>query len=414
MNVQQQNDLKYLYGEADRLADKPHLTPQEQRQYSNLLSKISAVKQGASLAELNRHELRETEVRHGLEHAELPSTLFTPEQRATHAAWRAFSRREKRAMEEGNLVEQIGTYSGIGYFVPTGFFYDLRMAMKHYEPLFDAENVTLIETVTASPIPLPKMDDTGNVATLLTEASQLEELDLSNVGNTLVGAYKFSAGKYAVSLEALDDVAVGLNEINNFKRIATMRFARGVGAFLMNGSGSDQPTGLLTALIASGISPVIAQGAASNDGGAETGANSIGSQDLANAYFAVDIMNRKSPKCAWLMADSTLQSLCKQLDKMGRPLIDIQSGVPMLYGKKVLISPNMPSISAGAQTVIFGDLSYFVVRHATSDSFVQLFTEAPGLIDNGLVAWAAFDRFDSNLIQFGANESPLSYIQQHT
>lgn len=418
----QTQDLAYLFGEADRLASKEKLSQQEEKRYANILAKISTVKSGASLTDLQRAELRETEIREGLKLSKVDGEGYTEEQRQIHRAWKSFVHGEKRTMEEGNLIDQIGTYNDLGYFVPVGFRYDLKMAMKNYEPLFDPDVCTYIETPNAQPLPMPKMNDTGSVATLLGEASQIEELDLANVGNTKLGAYKFTSGLYTLSREAFEDIAVGLNEINNFKRISALRFARGVGSYLLNGTGSDQPTGLLTALVASGITPITAAGSAPNDGSANTGANSIGTQDLANAYFAVDPLYRKSPKCAWLMADSTLQFLYTLLNKMGSPIFDIGGapiiqmvdGAPRIYGKPVLSSPNMPSISAGATTVVFGDLSFFCVRHATSDSYIKLFQEAPGLVEYGLMAWAAIDRFDSNLISFGANESPLTYIQQHT
>jgi HK97 family phage major capsid protein len=411
---QQLDDLNYLNIEAAKLEAKPTLNSQEERRHSRLLSQISLVKNGASLDEITRQDFREREKAAGLRPAYLETDGFTPEQRATHKAWLQFAKGETRAMSEGNLAEQIGTYNELGYFVPVGFRYELVQAMKNYEPLFDSDVVTFIETPNAEPIAMPQMNDTGNVATLLSEASAISEVDLSNVSHTSVGAYKFTSGLYSLSREAFEDIAVGLNEINNFKRISALRFARGVGAYLLNGTGDSQPTGLLTALAASGITPVTAAGASANDGGSETGTNSIGTQDLANAYFAVDPLYRKSSKCAWLMADSTLQSLCRQLDKMGRPIIEIVRGVPTLYGKRVLSSPNMPSIAASATTVVFGDLSFFVVRHATSDTFIKLFQEAPGLVENGLMSWMAIDRYDSNLISFGANEAPLTYIQQHS
>jgi hypothetical protein len=46
--------------------------------------------------------------------------------------------------------------------------------------------------------------------------------------------------------------------------------------FLTNGTGTAQPTGLLTALAANEVTPVIATGSSESTGGSQTGANSIG------------------------------------------------------------------------------------------------------------------------------------------
>jgi HK97 family phage major capsid protein len=114
------------------------------------------------------------------------------------------------------------------------------------------------------------------------------------------------------------------------------------------------------------------------------------------------------------MTDSTLQFLWKLLDKYGRPLINLETGRPFLYGKPVYIAPSMPSIGSKGNVVIFGDLSYFMVRCAVDQSYVQIFKEAPGLVENGEVGFRMFTRYDGKLLFSGLTSPPINYLQCHS
>jgi hypothetical protein len=46
--------------------------------------------------------------------------------------------------------------------------------------------------------------------------------------------------------------------------------------------------GLIPSLRAAGVTPVVAAGSAANDGGFNTGANSLGTPDFAAAYSQLD------------------------------------------------------------------------------------------------------------------------------
>jgi HK97 family phage major capsid protein len=170
-------------------------------------------------------------------------------------------------------------------------------------------------------------------------------------------------------------------------------------------------------LLASGVSPTIALGSSANDGSGNTGANSIGSADIATVYSSVPQIYRQSEKCVWLMSENTLGFLQKLLDKFGHPILPLRwdkGDTPTLYGKDVKIDPNMPDIAASANTVIFGDLSYFGVRRVPLG--IRVYKEAVGLVENGNVALQLWDRFDSNFLWAGDGfaKSPIGFLQQHS
>ena len=183
----------------------------------------------------------------------------------------------------------------------------------------------------------------------------------------------------------------------------------------MNGTGSDQPTGLLTALTASGITPVVAAGAATNDGGSETGANSIGTQDLDALFFTVDPIYWQSPKCAWMMHPTTLKSIWKLVDKNGRPIIDLQNGAPMIYGKRVHLSPNMPQIGAAANVVLFGDFKYWTTGcRRDANTHVKMFQQTHGLPEKNQIGFRMFVRYDGVLTFSNWTTPPIAILQCHS
>lgn len=301
------------------------MTKPEERRYTYLLSAISAVKGGASLTSIQREQLNESEKRHGL-----PVTSFKQKRSGTLSKkqekrareFQAILRQglEQRDMSEGQVLNQIGTSAGIGSFVPVEFYNKLFRAMKYIDPLF--EIATVITTTHGHAIAVPTPGDIENVAVPVGENSLQESngVDLAKPGHVTLGAYSFRTPLFRISREAFNDLDLSFTARGLFEAFASDRVARGFGKLAINGNGtSDRITGIVDILANSGQVPVIAAGSSTNDGGGQTGANSIGSQDLANVYFSVSQAYRKSPSCGWLLNDNTLKYLSKQLDKTGDP-----------------------------------------------------------------------------------------------
>jgi HK97 family phage major capsid protein len=184
--------------------------------------------------------------------------------------------------------------------------------------------------------------------------------------------------------------------------------------YLTNGTGAGQPTGILTAIEASGAVPVIAQGSSESTGGAQTGVNSIGYSDLVNLEHSVDPSYRRGAK--YMFHDQTLSALKKVLDKYGRPLwmpsgsgIGSDSAQDTLNGYPYVINQSMQTIGASSTTVVFGDLKKFHVRRVKDLSVVKLVERYAEL---GQVAFLSFARLDSNLIDAGTH--PVNLLQQHS
>lgn len=318
---------------------------------------------------------------------------------------------EKRDVAEGGLTAHIGTYTGLGFFVPTGFSDMIEQATKYFAPVLDIFG--RINTKTGNPLPYPTSNDTSQRATIVGEASIVNEADGSggNLGTSQVtfGSYKYTSGLIKCSLELIQDSAFDL-EAWLAERFGE-RFARGFEADLTNGTGVSQPTGILTAILASGVAPIIAQGSAESTGGAQTGVNSVGYSDLVNLEHSVDPTYRRRAK--YMLHDLTLSALKRILDKYGRPLWapGITAGDPdVINGYPYVINQSMPQIGASANTVVFGDLKKFIVRKVRFSQGIQRLAER--YAETGQVGFLAFDRLDSNLLDAGTH--PLNVLQQHS
>jgi HK97 family phage major capsid protein len=412
-------ELNVLLQEYNALSNKPKHTKQEEYRMAFLQSSISAIKEGASLQELDEQYLNETERRNGLPLTKFERNAYLTREETNEArGWQALIERRDTGMVGGNPISRIGTYTGLGYFVPTDFFPGVFAAMKSHDPLFDEADVTLIKSTNGWPLPVPVADDTENVASVVSEAGSQTIVDIDATGHAVLGAYSYSTPRFVVSMEAFQDLDSSLNAVALYKRFSADRIARGVGADLVNGNGVDKPLGLIPALEALGVSPVTAAGAASNTGGSETGANSLGSEDFQAAYSALSSAYLASDKVAWLMNHSTLASIAGIVNKFGDQLNLVQyiGKKPFIYGIPVKLCPSMDSIGASNVPVVLGDLSYWATRLIVDDmAGIKVYTEAPGLVENGNVGLRTFVRADGVLLYKDTNSpSPFVMIRNHS
>lgn len=315
---------------------------------------------------------------------------------------------EKRDVSEGNQGLHVGTYSSLGFFVPTGFVDRVEQATKYFAPLTEKGIFDVVESSSGNALPYPVSDDTANAASIVGEGSPVSEVD-PPANHVVLGAYKLSSGLVKASIELLQDSLIDVEGwlADRFGE----RFGRGLENILTNGTGSGQPTGLLTAIVGNGAVPVVAAGSAANSGGSETGANSIGYQDLVNLEHSVDPSYRRNAK--FMFHDTTLASIKKILDKFGRPLWvpGVSADDPdRILGYRYVINQSMPVIAPSAATIVFGAMEKFVVRKVMPMR-VQRLNELYAA--NGQVGFLAWYRIDSNLVAAGTSH-PLNVLQQHS
>lgn len=355
----------------------------------------------------------------------------TDEQGKLLSDWRmklTDSRRDHETRDQEAGTQSITYTQGTlgGYFVPAGFVYDIEVATKYFAPLLDGSTVKVFETATGQVLPYPTSNDTNQAWTILGESTSVSDNGTSanyptvgsapsaNPGNVLAGqitlnAWKGTTGLVRVSLELLQDSAFNIESY--LANAFAIRLGRGYEYYLTNGSGTNQPKGIITAVQASGASPITAIGSSSNDGNAaNTGANSIGTDDLINLEHSVDPTYRRGAK--YMFHDDTLRFLRTMKDKFGRPLWQpsVKDGdVDTINGYPYVINQSISKIAASATSVVFGDFSKFLVRKVRD---LQILRLDERYADFGEVAFVAFSRIDSQLIDAGTH--PLNTLLQHS
>ncbi len=413
-------DLNLVLQEAAALTSKKNWTKQDEKRFAYLQTAAAAIRSGVSLAEIDQEQHNEHAIRNGLKPVNLTRTshALTAEQESEARAWKHFV--ETRAGEtQGNLLTAIGTYSALGYFVPTGFMQKLYTAMAAHDFLFNEDDVTLIKTTTGAPMSIPVAGDIENVASVSGEnPGTISAVNISAPGQVTLGAYSYQTPLFIASLEVMQDLNASFGAVQLFQRFSDDRLSRGISKDLLLGDGQNVPLGLIPTLETLGISPTIAQGSSGNDGGAGTGANSLGSVDFVNLLASIDQAYLASDKFAFVMNLKTLATLSGQVDKYGNllRLVRYESGYPTIFGFPVKTSPSMPNIGASNVSVLAGDFSYWLTRITQDDtSGIQVFNEAPGLVENGNFGLKTFIRAHG-VLAFSDTVSPcpIRYIQHHS
>lgn len=333
---------------------------------------------------------------------------------------------EFRDQEAGTQSISYTAGASGGYFVPAGFVYDVDIATKYFCPMADGSVIRILETATGNVLPYPTNNDTNEAWSIIGEAQQVSDQGSTpnystpgsapsgQPGNLLVGVVNFGAwkgttGLVRVSLELLQDSAFDLEDF--LKNAFAVRLGRGYEYYLTRGTGVNQPTGILPAVLASGATLTIAAGSSTNDGVVgNTGANSIGTNDLIALEHAVDPTYRRGAK--YIIHDNTLKTIKQLLDKYGRPLWvpGIAVNAPdTILGYEYVINQSMPQISAGNTTMLFGALQKFIMRKVRDLSVLRLDER---FADYGEVAYIGFSRIDSQLVDSGTH--PIAALQQHS
>jgi HK97 family phage major capsid protein len=262
--------------------------------------------------------------------------------------------------------------------------------MAQYDPLLADDVSTVIHSPNFSlrPYKIPAWDLSTFAAVKVAETAQQTPLTVPTATDAQLNSYTYRATLDASFELEEDDFQPTINQMAAAFGIAN---ARGIGVDLATGNGTTAPQGIVTAAHASGY----------------TTANSgkLVYNDFDAIYFGVDRAYRQSPKCAWIISDTVYQMARNAVDNSGRPLLNIKKDEETILGKRVLVSPSVPS-AAGGIGIIFGDISYFMVR--VSRAVVTRNLQAPGYVEYGKGLYTSRIRCDSKLADpTGGSKPPV-------
>ena len=299
-----------------------------------------------------------------------------------------------------------GTLAGEGgYLVPQGFWHNLQTAMKAYggtAPLF-----AQITTSGGEPMPWPTTDPTSIVGTLLSENTQVTEVDFS-FGQGMLSAWTFTSGLHLASIQIVNDSAFSVDGFIRTRVGEALGRARA--QFAYSGTGSSQPLGVNTAIVAKGAgsvgtggfmnltaaTPVQQIGTSATATELVSGALSFG--DVLKLITFVDPAYRDAGNCTWVMNDTTLQAMRSVSSTTGFPLWtpDIHVGGTSsgrLYGYPVVIDQNVASLTASTVSgPIFGALNHaMVLRQVNQTGLLRLVERYADFLQVGFIGYERWD-----------------------
>lgn len=262
---------------------------------------------------------------------------------------------EQRALLRQGYVESraqtAGTDAAGGYTVPTELANRIVETMKDWGPMFDPGVTDEMVTSGGNPFDIPTNDDTANSAAALAEAADLTDDGSGDLvfGEKNLAAYVYATPWLKISFELLQDSAFNIEAFVGGK--LGQRLGRIGNNKLTVGTGVSQPNGVVTA---SSLGKTAAAGAA------------IAADELIDLQHSVNAAYRRSPKCGWMFADTTMASIRKLKDGQGNYLWqmgDVRVGAPdLILGKRYHVNDDVPAIALNAKPVIFGDMGAYIVR----------------------------------------------------
>ena len=266
------------------------------------------------------------------------------------------------------------------YMIPVGFNKDYTTALEKENlfrrygtvvkaPTRDEYIQTVVSTadaqITAENMAFPEDGDTFNKISF----SSYKLAVLSKLNSTFIADMNFPVEAY-------------LN--NEFAR----RFGRAEENIFINGTGVNEPTGLLqTAEI-----------------GKSTSATDISFDDIVALYLSVKPEYRKNS--VWIMNDETALALRSVKAADGNYIW--RNSDDTIFGIPVISTPYMPNIGTEAKPIAFGDLSYYWIMERRPLS-VKVLRERYAI--EGLVGFAAHEHLDGKLIRPELSKLCIKLIQ---
>jgi HK97 family phage major capsid protein len=170
------------------------------------------------------------------------------------------------------------------------------------------------------------------------------------------------------------------------------RLARITNTHFTVGTGSSQPTGIITA--------------------ATLGATACNRPHLSTTYDAlIDLVHSVDPayragKAEFMMNDSSVKVLRKIKDGQSRPIfvpgyeVGVPGGAPdTLLGYKISVNQDVAVMAANAKSIAFGDFSFYKIRDVMAVEMFR-FTDS-AYTKNGQVGFLAWMRSGGNFIDVG-------------
>ena len=357
-------------------AEKRDLSAEENQTYDRIMADLDARSQVMETmkAQAEREE-RAAEAMQGFEAQVKPAVAVPAIDEAELIRSLARGEIRSHSFEKRDVLK-----SSTGSPVPTSFYDQVIMLARHVGPML--ETSTILNTAGGENLQIPSLS-AYSVGTVSSEAAAIGESDPTFNAFKTLGAYKYSF-LTQISREMVEDAGVDILGFLATQTGNALGYA--VNGALTTGTGTTQPTGIVTAA-GSGIT-----------GG--TGVSGAFTADnLIDLVYKVDTAGRTLPGTGWQMNATSIAAVRKLKDSAGQYLFSpslTADARDLLLGYPIFENPAIVSPATSAKSVIFGHLpSYYVrtvggLRLDRSDDFA---------FQNDLITFRATMRVDGNLIQ---------------
>ncbi|MHB2165735.1 phage major capsid protein [Alsobacter sp. R-9] len=257
---------------------------------------------------------------------------------------KAFNIYVRRGVERASPDEvkalRVASDTAGGYLAPEEFGNEILKALVQYSPI---RSYARVVATGASEIKYPKRT-ASTAATWVAETAARTSSEPAYDQMTIT---PFELATYVdVSTQLLEDNTYNLE--GELAADLAEQFGKTEGAAFVNGTGTGQPVGLLTA---AGITEV-------KTGNASSFAASNPADVLIKTFHALP--QAFAQNGAWLMNRNTLSTVRQFKDGQGRYLLvdPLADGMPItLLGRPVVEAIDMPDVAANATPILFGDMS---------------------------------------------------------
>lgn len=362
-------------------AEKRDLTAEEDQSFKRINDDLD--RRAAQIEDIKNameREERINEAVRGIEGAIRPAQSYNSDEETL----RALGRGEIRsAVFTPGVEARAISGASTGAPQPTSFYNQVIMQARLVGPCLDTS--TVLNTTTGENLQIPRLS-TYSTATVSTATAAIATSDPAFSAFITLGAFKYSFITQ-VALELLTDSGIDFTGFLAQETGNAVGYA--VNTALTTGTGTTEPTGIVTA---------------ASVGGTTAATATITTDELISLYYTLDGAARLLPGVGWMMSGSTIAAVRKLKTSGSGEYIwtpSLAAGSPdTILGKPVYENPAMPSLgsSATAKAVLVGHLPSQFVRVAGG---LQLDRSDDFAFNQGLATFRAQLRVDSNVPQTG-------------
>lgn len=275
-----------------------------------------------------------------------------------------------------------------GYTVQSDVASELIDMLNDYRGMRDV--ATQITTTDGAPLSYPTSDGTSETGEIVAENTAANDAD-PTFGTVAVNTFKFGSKVFTIPLELLQDSNIDIVAMVN-KR-ARDRIGRIQNSSFTTGNNSGAPNGLIT-------------GSTVRKTGASGQVATILYDDLVDLIDSIDVAYDNG-NLKFMFSQSMRKVVRKIKDTAGRPIWtpSYEAGIAggfsdQLLGYDVQINNAVAAPAASAKSLVFGDLSKYLIRDAMMLTLFRFDDSA--YLKKGQIGFLAWARAGGNLLDTGA------------